>query len=258
MTPTLLVAAALRGVAAGIYVAIGRKLTRRPVGPESALALRLFGVWWYGLAAIAALQAIPLVLAAGGWLDLPMMLALATVQVLAICVALWGLLYYLAFLFTGQRRILVPITGFYAAFAFLLFYLVAWGAPASLDVGAWSVRTVPTREPSGAVVGAFLVLLLAPHIVGAAAYAGLWFRAETRTQRFRIGTLAAAVIVIFGSPALASVLGASEAPWWPWVSQLITVVASLVILGAYHPPQWARRRWGVVAVDQPEPEARAD
>lgn len=252
-TTLLVVNGLLRAALAAIYTFIGLKLTRRETETGARTALTLFGVWWYGLAVSSTLSATTGLLHASGVLSLPLALALAQANVIAICVALWGLLYYLGYLFTGRRSILAPMTVAYAAFAFLLLYAVAAAGPIDVASRHGTSTLVYERPIGGAWLATLATLLLAPHLIGAVAYASLYFRSETRAQRYRIGMVAGAVFGWFGAAGVASAMRWTLTPWWPPTSLAIAMLASIAILLAYHPPRWAQERWRLVGVDAEPP-----
>ena len=71
------------------------------------------------------------------------------------CIALWGLLYYLIYLFTGNKRWLPPLAIFYIIYYVLLVYYMTASIPDSVKVGRWST-TLVYRAP---LTGPFFVLL---------------------------------------------------------------------------------------------------
>src|SRR5688572_29254760 len=118
--PTLLFGAILSVISAGIYYYVGRVLSRRrSVSPDSRLAWTLFVVWWYALAAATFSGAVLSMLGALGIAGLPLFTTFTLVNLLAICVALYGLMFYLLYLFTGNRGLIGPLAVFYIAYYIL-------------------------------------------------------------------------------------------------------------------------------------------
>src|SRR5215211_1045691 len=123
MQPTLLFGAMLSALSAGIYFYIGRVLSRRrSSSPDSRLAWRLFVVWWYALAAATFSGGVLSLLAALGIGGLPLFTTITLMNLLATCVALYGLVFYLLYLFTGNRGLLGPLSVFYIGYYMLLVY----------------------------------------------------------------------------------------------------------------------------------------
>lgn len=245
---TLLVAAFANLLVALTYGYVGAQMTRRQASDEGRLAVRLFAVWWYGLAGVTALVAVQDVLAAFGVTALAAYLTIQNLVLTALSVALFGLLYYLAYLFTGSRAILAPLVAFYAALYVGLVYVVAYREPVAVTVESWRV-VIDYAHALDPVVGIVLVaLLVGPHIVGALAYFSLFFRLRDRTQRYRIGMVALSIGGWFTSSLVASLVGASQLAWWPLVSLLIGFLGALLVAMAYAPPRFMRERFGLASI----------
>src|SRR5688500_8466223 len=119
--PTLLFGAALSILSASIYFYVGRVLSRRHVAsPDARLAWKLFVAWWYALATSTLIGAVLSLLGAFSIAGLPLFITFTQVNLLALCIGLCGLMYYLLYLFTGSRRLLLPLTLFYIAYYILL------------------------------------------------------------------------------------------------------------------------------------------
>ena len=128
--PTLMFGALLSTLSAGIYYYVGHVLSRRRSStPDSRLAWRLFVTWWYALALATLLGAVLSVLAAFGIATLPLFTTITLLNLLATCVALYGLMFYLLYLFTGNRNLLVPLSVFYIVYYGLLVYYVQASNP---------------------------------------------------------------------------------------------------------------------------------
>src|SRR5688572_4520711 len=111
---TLLFSALFAMVAAGVYTYVGWRLSKRVISSsEGRLAWGSFTVWWYGLAIITWIRSLLNLFGAVGLTSLPLFIIATYLNILATCIALLGLLYYLIYLFTGNRRSLVPLAIFY-------------------------------------------------------------------------------------------------------------------------------------------------
>ena len=133
--PTLLFGALLSALCAGIYYYVGRVLSqRKPSSPDSRLAWRMFIVWWYALAATTLSGALLSLLGALGIVGVPLYITVTLVNLLTICVALYGLNFYLLYLFTGNRNLLGLLTAFYIIYYMLLVYYVQASDPISVSV----------------------------------------------------------------------------------------------------------------------------
>lgn len=243
---TLLAGAAFSLLAATVYAFIGFVVSRRPVTADAKLAKGLFVTWWYGLAATSVYGGFNAATAALDVVNAALSEALLNGLILVLVVALFGLAYYLIFLYTGKRGILVPLAAFYGAYYVYLAYLIAVADPAGVEVRKW---TAQVRYENEGVLGGnnllLVLLLLGPQILGALGYFSLYFKVEDRTVRYRIGVVSWAIIVWFGSSIVGSATGLNEGDSWQLISRLISLGAALAILAAYRPPAWVQRRWGV-------------
>lgn len=251
VTPTLLLDAGFLALTGALYAYVGRVTLRRHVGGEGQLAATLFGVWWFALAALQATSAIIRTLAAFDALGLAFYTTTSYVSMLVLSVALWALVYYLFYLLSGSRHVLIPITVFYLAFYASLLYIIAYLEPAGIERTAWSVRIDYAKELTGAPLAAIILAMILPPVIGAIGYARLFFRVKDPTQRYRIGLVSATIGGWFGTVLVAWMIELSAQPWWQLVSRTIGLVAALLIYAAYRPPAWVRRRYGIAAVDEP-------
>lgn len=249
--PTLLLSAAFALVSAGLYAYVGRVILRREVRGDARLASTLFATFWFALGGVTALGSANSVM---GWMGVTEPAAYLTVMhavFLILWVALWALLYYLGYLFTGSRRLLIPITAFYVAFYVWTLYLIASAGAPRVEVGEWTaaVKFATPPAPGSPASLAFAALLVVPVILGAGLYARLFFKVDGATQRYRIGMVSGTILAWFGSSLVASILQLGSSPWWQIASRFIGVAAGIMIYFAYRPPRWIRERYGIQSID---------
>jgi hypothetical protein len=250
MQPTLLFGALLAAINAGIYFYVGRVLLRRRTAtPDARLAWTLFVLWWYALALSTLSGGVLSLLGAFGIEQVPLFATINVFNLLVVCVALFGLMYYLLYLFTGSRRWLVPLGVAYLAYYLLLVYYVQARVPIAVTVERWRA-TLAYQNPPGTLFVFALLLLVFPQILGALAYFTLFFRVETRTQKYRILLVSWSIIIWFLSAFLASISGLAEQDWWQIASRLLGLGAALAILFSYMPPAWVRRRFAVTSMTE--------
>lgn len=244
---TLLFDGAFATATAALYAYVGRLvLARESAGPDARRANVLFAVWWLGLALVTLLGATRSVLVALGMVDLGFHVALSYVSLVPLVALLWGLVYYLVYIYTGNPRTFVPVTLLHVAILGFLLFLVAYLRPVGLQVNEWNVTFTYDRAPTGALVALTLVSILAPALLAAVGYGTLYFRTEDPTARYRIGLVSGAFILWFGSAVLgASVHAIGTWSAWPIASRVIGLVATLMILAAYKPPRALQERFGV-------------
>lgn len=249
MQPTLLFSALFAVAAASIYSYVGWCLSKRLVSSsEARLAWGSFTIWWYGLAATTLIGGFLNLFGAIGLTSLPLFVTATYINILVICLALWGLLYYLIYLFTGNRGSLIPLAAFYVIYyAFLVYYITA-SSPSNVNVGRWSA-TLAYRAPlTGPFFVLLIVLLLLPQILGGLAYFTLYFRVPEATQKYRILLVSWSIIIWFLSPLIALVGGLAQQDWWQLASRFIGLAAALTILIAYLPPRWLKQRYGIISL----------
>ena len=248
--PTLLFSALFALLAAGIYTYIGWRLSKRVITSSRAqLAWGSFTVWWYGLAATTLIGALLSLLGAVGFTSLPLFVTATYINLLIICLALCGLLYYLIYLFTGNSRSLILLAIFYLIYYVLLVYYITASAPGDVKVDRWTTRIVYHSPLTGPFFVFILVLLLLPQIIGGLAYFTLYFRVSDLTQKYRILLVSWSIIIWFISLLIAQAGGLAQQDWWQLTSRFIGLAAALTILMAYLPPHWLKQRYGILSLN---------
>ena len=248
--PTLLFSAFFALLAAGIYTYVGWRLSRRVVPSSGAqLAWGSFTVWWYGLAATTSVSAFLSLLGAVGITNLPLFVTAMYINLLIICLALCGLLYYLIYLFMGNSRSLILLAIFYLVYYILLVYYITASNPTDVYIGRWNTELVFHSRLTGPFFVIILLLLLLPQIIGGLAYFTLYYRVTDTTQKYRILLVSWSIIIWFLSPLIARLGGLAEQDWWQLTSRFIGLAAALSILMAYLPPRWLKRRYGILSLN---------
>lgn len=234
MEATLVLSSLGASVASGLFLAAGLNLQARKVGPEDQRALDLFSLWWLGLAVYAASGASQDLVAASGVRPFLLFLILSYVQMVALCIGLWGLMYHVAYVVTGKRRLLFPLSTFYVTYYAVILFLVTRSLPQAVEASAWRTGLV-YGDP---VMDAFAIalLLVIPPLVGGGMYLVLSLQAREAPQRLRI-------LLVTGSTfAWSAAMLAREASWSALLPALLGVLSGFSISWAYQPPTWLRRR----------------
>jgi hypothetical protein len=243
-------------LSAAIYYYVGYVLSRRRSSTsETRLAWRLFVVWWYALAAATFSGAVLSLLGAFGIAGLALFTTITLMNLLATCVALYGLMFYLLYLFTGNRQLIVPLSLFYIAYYAFIVYFVEASNPIGVNVGRWNATLAYQNQIRGPLFLIALFLLVFPQIIGSLAYFTLYFRVKTATQKYRILLVSWSIIIWFLSAFLASISGLAQYDWWQIVSRLIGLSASLAIMLAYQPPLWVKRYFSVTSIVEESTQA---
>lgn len=236
----LLLGASLSLVVGVAFSIVGRVVSRRSVQGDDARANMAFVLWWYTLGGLNFLGSGFSFAAAFGFTDLALHVTLLHVALLVLFVGLWGLAYYFAYLFTGDKRWFSILAVFYSAFYVWLIYLVIKARPNEVILNRYSVELgyeVELQDTSPYV--AFLgILLVLPQIIGALAYFSLLFRVKAPIQRYRIAMVAGTFLLWFGTSIVAGALDLRETTdWYGPVSQMISVLVAFAILLAFRPPR---------------------
>lgn len=252
---TLLFSALFAVTSASIYSYVGWRLSRRVISSsEARLAWESFTVWWYGLAATTLIGGFLNLFGAVGLTSLPLFVTATYINILVICIALLGLLYYLIYLFTGNRRSLVPLAIFYMIYFVLLIYYITASAPNGVNVDRWRAGLAYSAPLTGPLFTLIIVLLLLPQILGGLAYFTLYFRVKEVTQKYRILLVSWSIIIWFLSPFAAMAGGLAQQDWWQLASRFIGLAAALTILMAYLPPRWLKQRYGIISLGEESDE----
>ena len=249
---TLLISALYGFGAAGIYLYIGQRLRQRQIeNRASSLAWRFFVMWWFGLAATTLIGALMTLLGLLNLANLSLFVILTHLNLLSICLALSGLLYYLLYLFTGNARLLWPLIIFYGVYYVWLVFFVTGARPIGVSVERWQVALEYEQSLTDSPFFWLIVIfLLFPQIIGSLAYFSLYFKVRQATQKYRVLLVSWSIILWFGSAFLAAATGLSNRDAWQIVSRLIGLSAALAIFIAYFPPNWIKRKYGIVALDE--------
>lgn len=246
---TLLISTLFSLISAGTYVYIGWWLSKRVISsPEARLAWQSFTIWWYALAVTTAIRSFQNLLGAFSLTDLTLFTTANYINILVLCIALWGLLYYLIYLFTGNSRSLVPLTVFYMIYYVFLVYYITASMPSNVEISRWDTSLAYRNTLSGPLFVILIVLLLLPQIIGGFAYFTIYFRLSDVTQKYRVLLVSWSIIIWFLSPVLALAGGLSEQDWWQLASRLIGLGAAVTILMAYLPPRWVKERYGIISL----------
>jgi hypothetical protein len=249
MSSQVLLGASLSLIAASLYAFIGRRLGGREVpNPDDQLAWLAFRVWWYALAASTLLSVITTLFAGLGAASILLYQVLSLLNLLSLSIALWGLLYYLVYVYTGRQTLAVPIGVFYFLCFVSLVAFIIYLNPVGVEMGDWSATILYERQAGPAYVTLLLFALILPPLLASLAMLALAFRVADRSQKYRSSLVSLGIIIWFGVSLLASLLGLNELPLWPLMSRFISLAAALIILWAYFPPPFIRTRLKVSGI----------
>lgn len=246
MLPSLVLSISLTIVASGVFALVGRRVMKRPVSQELAIARNAFALWWYLLSlttvigavqSIIAISALPAGADKGIVIDkgvADVMTAITMASVLLLCAALAGLVYYLVFLFTNSRRSLYFLAFGYLVYYVLLAYFILAAHPDGVEVQTWRTKLHNAAPIEGgplfySVIG-FLIL---PPFLAAIAYLTLYFRVEDPVQKRRVLLVSLSIIGWFGSALVSTIEQVGNSTEWQVTSRFIGLAAAGTIYYAY-------------------------
>lgn len=220
---TVLLASALSILGGAVYALIG---WRYVVLARQAPAQSFFALFWLGIGFYA--------IADGGWsLAVPLLappLALGIVilhlKILAVSAGFFGLVYYLAYLYTGRSSLVWPVLAFYVLALVVTTYSYGLRDPIGQAVGTWG-SGLRYANPEGAASKLAFVLLFAPPLLAAIAYGALFPRLPTKAQRRRVLATSSAFAVFFGGLLLGWMT--DVVPNWPLIEKGLGIAAALVV-----------------------------
>lgn len=216
-------------------------------------ALLLFSGWWTLLAANLILGGLLYVAEGSGVADLALHVTFVYVQRLLLAASLFCLLGYLTYLLVG-RLPLAAIGAFYVAYYGWLVFTVASRSPQAISFGTWRTDLVYALDAPSAFTAITAVGLLVPPLVASVALIATSRKSQDPSRRYR-GVLVGGALIAWWVVAFAA--GAQlDAEPLQTINRFLGLVAAFVILAAYNPPAWARKRWGLAGFGESSATSR--
>lgn len=238
MRPLLLLDAVLTLITALLYLYVGLVVSKRPTTtPDGTSANRSFAIWWGALAATTLLGALRDLIGAFEVTHRAPHTILTYLTLPILTAALWGLVDYLAYLYTGSKAVRRVVLGIHLLIGAFLFGLIVYLNPVSVELDTWNARTVYEHEMTGPLLGLVIAAILGPVLLASVAYFTLAFRTEDQAARARIFTVSGAFIFWFGGSALGAATGLNAWAYWPIASRAFGIIAALLILYAFKRPR---------------------
>lgn len=242
-----------------IYCMVGYVVGQRDVSRDAKAANRAFQVWWYGLAGLTVFTPLLYFMDQAGITTLSIYLVMLEFLLLLIVVAIGCLVYYLLYVYFGRNWIFWPVAVYHVLLMTWLFYIITAAHPTAYGKGCPNFGVCWEHDFTGGAASTWLgISLVLPIVLATLAYFALFFRVETRMQRYRIAMVAGALLVWFGLSLVSSIVkgdyvnldgvvrhGAlSTWNYWTIISNVVSLVASFTIYLAYRPPDALRARLG--------------
>jgi hypothetical protein len=230
-----------------VYAYVGWRLMQRPMPYAARLPAAQFSIWWIGLGVASLITGLEGIGGGLGILGFPSAFTAYFLTLLVDAALLWGLVGYLAYIYTGKYHLL-ELSLFYAAFYVAAVDYVIGREPYAVVLSAGVPTLLYHFGDSGPVFGFVAFGLLVPEFVGLVLYLSLIRRTTDRTRRYRIGMVSVSLwsyflLAFVGTP---SSIAAAEA--WNLLKAILDVVSALVALVAFFPPAPLRRWLRVDAV----------
>lgn len=238
-------------VASAAFVGLALALRRRRYSAELRRAGQAFALWWAIFGFEALTDAARTALAMGESPNVDAYVWLARAKIVAAGFGIWALGRYVIFLRSGRSWFAWPLSLFAATHAAFFLWGLQAGLPARIAVDAWAPRLVLTGPGTGAPPGLApltLVFFFLPPIALAVAYLFLARRLETRTQRVRVVTIAASILVF---QVVGTIQFNPNAPADSPLFALLPILSAavgLLVWGTYKPPRWVTRKYGITAL----------
>lgn len=251
MPSTAWIGITLAAATALTYAYVGRLVLRRG-GEGTAAPLRAFALWWAGIAIFTAIGVVRDALGLLDLLDLDIVETSTHLSIMPLVLGLWGLFYYLGYIFVGERRLFWPSIALYVVVYAIVVHTVVLLEPASIVTRTWDVQIEYASQIEPWMNLVLLVLLLVPILVAVLGYATLLFRLERGEQRLRVAVVSLAFLVWFGGSLLATLLGLAELEWWGLAGRVLALGSAALVAFAYKPPQRLRAAWSGTSLEADE------
>lgn len=229
---TLLAAAGL-DVATAVLFGYVATLVLRSLPRDRDHSTEGFALFWFGIAAANGLAAVLEVVAAARDPGLALTFAVSNTRFGLGLASFAGLIYYLAYVYTGRRGARGPIVLFFVASFLLIQLWLVDSDPVGVDVSAWRVDLAFANDALTPLYTLLVVVFFGPPLVSTAAYLFL-LRRVTRPEQVRRARLLAGSLVVYLGGLMTGYLAAGWV-WWGLVESLLGIGAASVALLAFHP-----------------------
>jgi hypothetical protein len=256
MNPNITLALLNSFVGAVLYTFIGLSLGKKTFAQGADFnAWRAFRVWWFGMAVRTATTGLSMFLLAAGASSVPLHLVIDLIGAFGAAAALWGLLSYLVYVYTGKPRATLWLGIFYALFFIGIAVAIFSYQPVAVRMEDWNTAFTYQTAPGIAFTLSLLVLISFPPIIAAVGFFRLFFRVKERSQKYRALMVPLGILTLFGIPYILPLVSflifkfpITQEAWWPISIRLLGILALVVIYWAYFPPGFLQKRFGITAV----------
>lgn len=245
---TLVLASGLAFLTSGGLAAAGAFVAFRTQRQTGSFAPSFFAIFWWAAAGIVGSGAIRSALAAAGLDTFANVSALESATTPLYCIAAACLVIYVVHLHTGRTTHALPVAVYYMLMIPVLRYPVLLAHPIGYEVTPWQLNYVYDQPLQGPTLTLAVLAVLGPLLAALAAYATLAFRVHDAATRYRILCITLGLGLWVGTEALAFTTGAAGSAAGEIGRRLVALAATGVVLAAYAPPAFVRRRLDTHAV----------
>lgn len=255
MNDNLIPALVIPSISVFLCVLIGLRLGEKTY-PDAAdgRAWWHYRLWWLLTAAGALVGLLAIALWALGVDNLWLHLFLSTGGSILVLMALWGLLSYLLYVYSGRHRLGTALALMYATMILSVLYITFQLGPVGVRLDAWgtAINFANTLDPNVLMAYSLgLVLLLGlPPFLAAAGFFILSLRVKEHSPRLRARVVSLGLMSLFGMayilPLLFLPFGIqTDTPLWQFGTRLLGQLALLAIYWAYFPPPFIQKAFKI-------------
>jgi hypothetical protein len=242
---TLFLAGTATLVAALAYAYVGlRLLDRRALDEPAGRAMGFFSLWWLATAMNQVGGSLLYLAASAGWTDLDLQLSYVVIQRMLLALSLVGLMYYLLYLFRGKGH-LVPLLVGYGVYAAVQVYTVVYGQADGVELFRWRTDLHYAMQVPAVFQLVNVLFIIVLPLGGSLALWRLYPKVSTRGQRVRLIAVSTGFTAWWLFAVVAGQRAFFDNDWLQGFNRLLGLAVAIVILLAYEPPAWMRRRFGV-------------
>jgi hypothetical protein len=240
MSATTLAAGTLLDVLSLVLYFRVAALVRREYAGSPGRAREAFATFWYGVGVVNGLQAALELVAVFHDPGVALAFAVWNTRIAVALASFAGLVYYLLYVYTGNRRLFWPTLLFYVLTFLLMQVWLLQSAPVGTDVSHWRVDLRFAHEDHGPLYKLVVLMFFLPPVVASVAYAFVLRMTRTPLQRYRARLLAWSL----GGYFLGLTAGYLSPgwPWWGLVENLLGIGAATAAILALRPPRGLRAR----------------
>lgn len=237
LSASTLVAGALLEAAAFVCCVLAARAVHQRGDRDDFDATLAYTGFWGGIGVVHALQGALSAWAAVAPVGLMAAVLVWQARMIVLIASFFCLVYYLLVIYTGSRRVLLPLGVFYVAMLVAALAFISWAQPTGTLHDPWRVALFFEKPLAGPPYLALVLALFGPPLAAAIAYARLGRHATSQDQsrRIRLTTVSFAlyfVALIVGYVTLAL-------PMWGAMEMALGAIAALGIVAAHRPPRGA-------------------